>query len=131
MSGSGVAVGIDVLVGAGTVALAVGVDVGVARGVAVAEAVADGVDPGVRVGLAVAVTDAVGVGVPVDVVVGVLTSVPVAVGGSEIVGMIGPRVSVARDIGLELGDGGGVTAPVFPGFPPGGPTRASRTKPTR
>ena len=128
---SGVAVGIGVLVGARAVALAVGVAVRVAGDVAVAEGVADGVVPGVRVGLAVAVTEAVGVGVPVEVVVGVRTRVPVAVGGSRIVGMIGPRVSVAREVGLALRGGEGVIPPVFPGLPPGGPTSASREKPTR
>jgi hypothetical protein len=99
--------------------------------VAVDEAVADGVNPGVRVGLAVAVGDAVGPGVFVDVAVNVRTGVPVAVGGSTIVGMIGPKVWMGRDVGLALARGWGVTPPLFPGLPPVGPTSASKANPTR
>jgi hypothetical protein len=126
-----VAVGSGVLVGTGAVALGVWVAVGVAWGVAVADAVADGVTPGVRVGLAVAVTDGVGAGVVVGVAVNVWIGVPVAVAGSATVGMIGPRVSVAREVTVALERGWGVITPVFPWFPPGGPTTASRAKPIR
>jgi hypothetical protein len=131
VGGRGVAVGTIVLVAAGAVALGVDVGVGVAWGVAVAEGVAEGDAPGVRVGLAVAVTDGVGADVRDAVAVGVRTGVPVAVDGSAMVGTMGPSVSVARDVCVGLGGGWGVNPPLFPWFPPAGPTTASRAKPIR